>query len=66
MFFKILHCVNEHLYAFHRHGVVDRCAEATYRAVSLDAYDAAFACELKEFLVELGILWTEYEADVHD
>lgn len=34
-------------------GVVDRCAEATYRAVPLDAYDAAFACELKKFLVEL-------------
>ena len=35
-------------------------------AADRDAYDAAFACELKEFLVELGILWTEYEADVHD
>ena len=40
--------------------------EASYRAVALDAYDAAFGGECDEVFFQFGVFRTHYEADVHD
>ncbi len=63
---EILHSLDENLNAFHREGVVERCAEAADAAVTLDANDAAFAAEIHEFFFKFLVFGFHHEAYVHD
>ena len=62
---KLLHAIYQCLYALERQSVVARCAETTYRAVSLDAHHASFGSKLHELGLEILALIVHHEADVH-
>ena len=63
---EFLHASDEGVYALHGECVVERCAEATYVAVTLDTHHALSCSELDEVLLKLFVLGLHYEAYVHD
>ena len=70
--FEVAEAVDEGLNAFDRHSVVDRSAEATDGAVTLELLQTAVLSEFKEFLGEIVSLvgsddvLVEHERNVHD
>ena len=70
--FEVAEAVNESLYAFDRHCVVDRSAEAADRTVTLELLEATGLSKFKEFLGEIVSLvccnnvLVEHERNVHD
>ena len=63
---KLLHASYEGFYVLDCAGVVERCAEAAYGAVALDADHAAFLCELHELVLQLFVSRSHHPAMVHD
>ena len=62
---KLFHALHKGIHAFHGLRVVATCAEATYRAVSLDAYHALRHYEVEEWLLQVLVLVVHHETDVH-
>ena len=62
---ELFHAGNEGIAAFDGLGVVARCTEAAYRAVTLHADHALRGGEVEEILLQLLVLVGHHEADVH-
>ena len=62
---KFLHAGDEGVAAFDGLGVVARSAEAANRTVTLHANHSLRDSEVKEFLLQLLVLVSHHEAEVH-
>ena len=62
---KFLHACYESVAAFDGLGVVARSAETTNRTVTLHANHTLRGCEVEEVLLQLLVLVSHDEADVH-